>query len=127
MTLPILAQRIAVLLGESSVPAEIVIQSVLGAFSMRMLELHVHAPAVTNQPSVTPRSSALARWQAGQGSLLTNLNHSTVRVDDPARRGLLQILDGRLHPNELSRSLGFTSEELSDHLDALAHLALLEA
>ena len=127
MTLPILAQRIAVLLGESSVPAEIVIQSVLGAFSMRMLELHVHAPAVTNQPSATPRSSSLARWQAGQGSLLTNLNHSTVRVDDQARRGLLQILDGSLHPNELSRSLGFTSQELNDHLDALAHLALLEA
>jgi SAM-dependent methyltransferase len=58
-----------------------------------LAELHVHAPDLPTEAGDRPTASAVARLQAAEGGLVTNLRHYSVQLDDPGRR-LLRHLDG---------------------------------
>ena len=74
----------------------------------------------------------LARWQAAQGPDLTSLSYQTVRMEEPAARLLITLLDGTrdraailaaLHDRT---GLELTASDLDANLVELARLFLLE-
>jgi methyltransferase-like protein/cyclopropane fatty-acyl-phospholipid synthase-like methyltransferase len=68
-------------------------ENLLQAFTAAVVELHVHAPRLVTEPGERPRAGALARWQAGQGPLVTNARHQVVNLD-PLSCHFLRHLDG---------------------------------
>ena len=56
--------------------------------------LHVHAPQYAAIAGERPRASALARLQAERAIDVTSLRHENVRMEEPAARRLLTLLDG---------------------------------
>lgn len=65
----------------------------LAGFVERAVELHSIAPAAAAAISERPEASPLARLQAETGSLVTNLRHDAVRLDEPARK-MIGFVDG---------------------------------
>jgi SAM-dependent methyltransferase len=59
-----------------------------------LVALHVEAPAYTEYCGPRPRASALARLQARDAIDVTSLRHENVRMEEPAARRLLTLLDG---------------------------------
>lgn len=110
---------------------------VFGAALAGAIELHVHAPRLlAAEPGVRPVASALVRGQLEAGTLVTNLCHESVRVDDEVVGRLLALLDGRHDRADLVEALGAQLGDgdqaarrlrLEGHLRHLARLALLEA
>jgi hypothetical protein len=76
--------------------------------------------------------SALARWQAAQGLELTTLGYTTVRMDEPAARALVTLLDGTRDRAAIRAALReragleLSAEDLDANLRELARLFLLE-
>lgn len=68
--------------------------TLLDEFRGARLRLHVDAPAYALRPGARPRASALARLQAAEGPEMTSLTHEIVRMEEPAARRLVQLLDG---------------------------------
>ena len=73
---------------------------VIGYGGAGLVQLHAAAmqaasARVVCAASVALHTPAYARWQAGFSANLTNLNHATVRIDEPSRHVLL-LLDGSL-------------------------------
>lgn len=65
------------------------------SYSMRLVELHVHAPQFLLESGQQPKASAIARHQARAGSQkVTNLRHERVKLDELGGH-LLPHLDGR--------------------------------
>ena len=58
------------------------------------VDLSVQPPAFVPFVSERPTASAVVRWQAARQAVVTNLRHETLRIDDPAARSLLPLLDG---------------------------------
>ena len=58
------------------------------------MALHVRAPAYAAVAGERPRASALARLQAERAIDVTSLRHENVRMEEPAARTLLTLLDG---------------------------------
>jgi methyltransferase-like protein/trans-aconitate methyltransferase len=58
------------------------------------VEFHMHAPGFTVVPGERPLASPLARLQAQQRSIITNLLGDNVRLEDLSGRQLLLLLDG---------------------------------
>ena len=56
--------------------------------------LHVEAPDYAETCGPRPRASALARLQARDAIDVTSLRHENVRMEEPAARQLLMLLDG---------------------------------
>ncbi len=109
---------------------------VFGATLAGAIELHVHAPRLATEPGVRPVASALVCAQLEAGTLVTNLCHESVRVDDAIVGRLLALLDGRRDRAALVEALGAELgdgdqaarlQRLEEHLRHLARLALLEA
>jgi Predicted methyltransferase regulatory domain len=79
-----------------------------------------------------PVASRLARWQAGQGVDLTSLAYTTVRMEEPAARRLITLLDGTRDRNAIRAALcedvgvDLSAEDLEANLTELANLFLLE-
>jgi SAM-dependent methyltransferase len=71
-----------------------VAQAVWAAVDADLVELHVHAPAYALRAGERPRASALARLQAERAIDVTSLRHENVRMEEPAARLLLALLDG---------------------------------
>ena len=76
---------------------------------------------------------ALARWQAAHGETLTSLAYTHVRMEEPAARLLITLLDGtrdraairaELHARA---GLELTEQDLDNNLHELMRLFLLEA
>jgi methyltransferase-like protein/SAM-dependent methyltransferase len=109
-----------------SIPSGLVSEGIATAFSMRVLDLHVHPSRARREPGERPSTSPLARWQAGKGDVLTNLLHQSVRVEGDGLR-LLCLLDGKRNRGELAQELKASPEEIDQALAQLAALALLEA
>ncbi len=59
-----------------------------------VVALHVHAPVYAAVAGERPQASALARRQAAQSIDVTSLRHENVRMEEPAARLLLTLLDG---------------------------------
>ncbi len=59
-----------------------------------LVALHVHAPVYAAAAGERPRASALARLQARAAIDVTSLRHENVRMEEPAARLLLELLDG---------------------------------
>jgi SAM-dependent methyltransferase len=96
------------------------------AYAANLVRLHVWAPQLTTTPSERPVASALARLQAGQGTRVTTLLHTSVEVGDELGRRLIGLLDGTRDRAALVRALGRPAAELERSLEGLARIALLE-
>jgi len=68
--------------------------SLLRAYAGTTVEFHVLPPHFVSRPSVRPVVSPLARLQAREGKRVTNFRHTTIAVEGPLERQLLQLLDG---------------------------------
>jgi methyltransferase-like protein len=112
--------------------------ALLRSYAANLVALHVHPPELTTTPAATPRTSALARHQARAGAVVTNLRHSSVRIEDELGRRLVTLLDGTRDRAALAAALRAAlvergepvpddlAEGLERSLQGLAHLALLE-
>jgi methyltransferase-like protein/ubiquinone/menaquinone biosynthesis C-methylase UbiE len=109
-----------------SVPADLLVQGVITAFTMRVLDFHVYSPRLTRQPGERPQTSRLVRLQAQKGEVLTNLLHQSVKVEGIGLR-LLCLLDGRRNREQLSAEMPASPDEIEAALAQFARLALLEA
>ena len=78
-------------LGAGAADAE---RAVWAAVDADLVALHVRAPAYAASAGERPRASALARLQAEQAIDVTSLRHENVRMEEPAARLLLALLDG---------------------------------
>lgn len=61
---------------------------------------HPFSVAVSEQPVASP----LARWQARQGSLVTNRKHQAVQIG-PFERHVLELLDGTRNLEQIATQL----------------------
>lgn len=124
--------------------AHVLAEVVLGAYAAGLVELHVQPPSFALHVSPKPLASLLARLQLGEGSVVTTLRHTSVRIDDRRARTLLRLLDGtrdratllgelnaRLgaDPPDVSSAhendVGISEQELARELTNMARLALL--
>jgi SAM-dependent methyltransferase len=85
------------------------------------------------EASERPRASTLARWQAARGEPLTSLAYTTIRMEEPAARLLITLLDGTRDRvairAELKARTGLelTGADIDNNLGELAKLFLLES
>jgi SAM-dependent methyltransferase len=63
-------------------------------YATGVVELDRVPPVVTHQVSMRPRTSRLARWEAGRGTVVTSQRHRVLKLDDPIARFLVTQLDG---------------------------------
>jgi SAM-dependent methyltransferase len=84
------------------------------------------------EPGPRPVASRLARWQAARGVELTSLAYTTVRMEEPAARRLVILLDGTRDRDAIRAALSedagvdLSAEDLEANLTELARLFLLE-
>jgi methyltransferase-like protein/2-polyprenyl-3-methyl-5-hydroxy-6-metoxy-1,4-benzoquinol methylase len=111
---PELAARAYSLLGREADPDDVtrdleervLAEILLGAYSAGLAELHLHAQHVAWEAGERPVASALARRQVRNGqTILTNLRHANVQVEDALGRALIQFLDGTRDRADLLRDL----------------------
>jgi hypothetical protein len=121
-------------LSNSSEGDAVVLAGVLvGAYAAGLAELHAHPLPFVRHVSARPRASPLARQQLRDGTIVTNLRHMSVRMDDQRGRDLLVLLDGtRDHAALLRACAGDGSaedarQELEHNFARMADLALLMA
>jgi SAM-dependent methyltransferase len=99
LALPDLAERAAERLRLAGLASDGATPEALGGF---LLEIHqagfaalrTRPPRCTPRPSPLPATSALARWQAAHGIMITSAFHTAVRVEDRLGLRLLALLDG---------------------------------
>ncbi len=78
-----------------------------------------------------PYASPLARWQAREGEDITSMAYATVRMEEPAARLLLRLLDGTRDRDAIRAEfrertgVAISPEDLDANLDALAKLFVL--
>jgi len=78
-----------------------------------------------------PLASRLARWQARTGEEVTSMAYTTVRMEEPAARLLLTLLDGTRDRDAIRADfrertgVAISPEDLDANLEALAKLFLL--
>jgi methyltransferase-like protein len=113
--------------------------ALLRCYAANLVAFHVHPPALTTTPDDTPRTSALVRHQAAGGEVVTNLRHTSVRIEDELGRHLVTLLDGTRDraalADELRAFLVARGEPvpadlaagLERSLQGLARLALLQS
>jgi SAM-dependent methyltransferase len=113
--------------------------ALLRAYAANLVALHVHPPAVATTAGDMPRASPLARHQARDGELVTNLRHQSVRIEDDLGRRLVTLLDGTRDRAALAAELraflaardqpmtdAQVREGLERSLQGLTQLALLQ-
>jgi SAM-dependent methyltransferase len=89
----------------------------------------LHAISVTGVER--PLASPLARWQARSEVEVTSMAYTTVRMEEPAARLLLTLLDGTRDREAIRAEfrertgMAISPEDLDANLDALAKLFLL--
>jgi SAM-dependent methyltransferase len=113
--------------------------ALLRSYAGNLVQLHVTPPELTTSIGERPEASPLARHQARSGPLVTNLRHTSVRIEDDLGRRLVVLLDGTRDRARLLQELrAFLSDAgaevpgdleagLERSLQGLARLALLRA
>ncbi len=119
-------------------------EMLLRVYGRNMVTLHVHPPSFVIRCGERPRASALARLQAAERSMVTNLRQENVELTGALAGKLLQLLDGTRTREELLIELAHylgvehvtpvagglpasVATELDRKLTELATLALIEA
>jgi SAM-dependent methyltransferase len=106
--------------------------ALLDGFRRERLIPHAGPLTAADEPGERPTASPLARWQARQGPELTSLAYTTVRMEEPAARALIGLLDGTrdraairadLHA---ATGLELTPEDLEANLSELTRLFLIQ-
>lgn len=82
-----------------------VCDALLRAYGANLVQLHVCPPSLSVSPGERPEASPLARHQAREGRVVTNLRHTTVRIEDDLGRRLVELLDGRRDRSQLAAEL----------------------
>jgi hypothetical protein len=112
--------------------------ALLRSYAANLVALHVHPPRLTTTAGDAPQTSALARQQAREGAVVTNLRHASVRIEDELGRRLVTLLDGTRDREALAAELAAflldrgepvppdLHDGLERSLQGLARLALLE-
>jgi 2-polyprenyl-3-methyl-5-hydroxy-6-metoxy-1,4-benzoquinol methylase len=106
--------------------------ALIDGFRRERLIPHAGPLRAAGDPGERPVASRLARWQAAKGPELTSLAYQTVRMEEPAARLLITLLDGTRDRaairSELQTRAGLelTAEDLDANLVELARLFLLE-
>jgi methyltransferase-like protein len=121
------------------------------SYSSSLVKLHAHAPCLAIAAGERPVASAVARYGARNGALVSNLRHERVQLE-PLDRLIVQRLDGRHDRQALLTELlagpvaqgaitleregqpvedpvelrEIAAEEIDNRLTWLAHAALLE-
>jgi len=108
--------------------------ALLHGFTAGVVAPHADPPLWASQAGARPRASALARLQAADAVDLTTLRHENVRMEEPAARRLLRLLDGTRSREQIRAELAtgddalvLAPEELERNLAGLAGVALLHA
>ena len=112
----------------------------LAAYGGDVIEVRSVACPFVTTVSDRPRASALARHQARTSDTVTNLRHEEIRLEDPAVKTFLQLLDGTRDRAAIAREMasalrsagpaaaaGDLDRGLALNFDRVAGLALLEA
>jgi cyclopropane fatty-acyl-phospholipid synthase-like methyltransferase len=113
-------------------PAELA-ASLLDGFRRERLMPHAGPLTPPAVPAEHPVASPLARWQAAHGESLTSLVYRIVRMEEPAARTLITLLDGTRDRAairaDLRRRTGLELSEadLESNLAELAKLFLLQS
>ncbi|MFO0758016.1 MAG: class I SAM-dependent methyltransferase [Byssovorax sp.] len=100
---------------------------ILAMYGGDMIELYSHRPRAVRRAGEKPLAWALSRAQAALGSEVTTLLHGNVRLDDPANRRLLTLLDGTRDRGALARSMADGRSDLEARLAKLGEFGLLES
>jgi hypothetical protein len=108
-------------------------EAMLEGFNTERVMPH-RAPLVSCRPAEVERpvASRLARWQATQGVDLTSLAYTTVKMEEPAARTLITLLDGTrdraaVREEFTARTgLRLSAEDLEANLEQLARMFVLE-
>jgi hypothetical protein len=106
--------------------------ALLDGFRRERLIPHAGPLRAASDPGARPVASPLARWQAARGADLTSLVYTTVRMEEPAARLLITLLDGTRDRADLQAGLRdhagleISLEDLDINLIELARLFLLE-
>lgn len=94
--------------------------------------LHLYPPRLTTDISERPQAGPLARLQAAEGPLITNLRHVAVLMEDETVRRFLRLVDGTRTVDQLVSELNeeagrpeVTREEVERNLASMARLGLL--
>jgi Predicted methyltransferase regulatory domain/PKMT, C-terminal winged helix domain len=123
--------------GASGADREALCDALLRCYAGNLVQLHFHPPELAASAGELPEASPLARHQARSGALVTNLRHTSVRIEDELGRRLVSLLDGTLDRAALTTELRAWLEEagqavpadledgLMRSLQGLAGLALL--
>ena len=107
-------------------------EALLDGFRRERLIPHAGPLRVALEPGERPKVSALARWQAAHGPAITSLAYTSVRMEEPAARLLITLLDGtrdraairaELHART---GLELSETDLDNNLVELGRLFLLE-
>jgi hypothetical protein len=107
--------------------------ALIEGFRRERLMPHSNPLRAAREPGEHPRTSKLARWQAARGGDMVSLAYMRVRMEEPAARVLITLLDGTRDRAairaELQTRTGLelTGEDLDNNLRELARLFLLEA
>jgi len=107
------------------------------------LELSLYPPPLATRAGERPEASPIARRQARQGGLVTNLLHKSLVIEDETTREFLTLLDGTRSIDDIADALNafrrrrpdgeeaasseVTREAVEDHLAFAAKLGLLLA
>jgi methyltransferase-like protein len=81
------------------------------ACSLGLVRLHAMASPFKSQVSALPAASSLARVQARDGTLVTNLRHESLDLGDSLGRELLLLADGTRDRKSIARELMGRIEE----------------
>jgi SAM-dependent methyltransferase len=107
-------------------------EALLDGFRRERLIPHAGPLRVALEPGERPKVSPLARWQAAHGPAITSLAYTSVRMEEPAARLLITLLDGTRDRAairaELRERTGLELNEtdLDNNLVELGRLFLLE-
>jgi SAM-dependent methyltransferase len=108
-------------------------KALLDGFRRERLLPHAGPFHAAAEPSERPVASALARWQAAHGETLTSLVYTTIRMEEPAARLLITLLDGTRDRAairaelQVRTGLELTEQDLDNNLIELTKLFLLES
>ncbi len=75
-------------------PVSLMEEVLSAALETGVLELGMCETRVTRDPGEKPSVSRVARFQATEGEVMTNMRHMPVRVPDDAERKMIQLMDG---------------------------------
>ena len=97
---------------------EILLAILLRTYGAGLLELYPRGPDYVTEVSERPMASSLARLQIEHDSLVTNLRHICVEVQDEIGRQLLRLLDGTRDRRMLLADLASAVESAPDTASA---------